>query len=322
VTRSYPADPADAALALFTQWLGAHYARSIAVESVAAEGSVARAAVLVGRKWRLEVTLLDTLSPGTTVPWEAARAALEQRLDAAGLPVALWVPRGAAFPSEEPGLSAIAAAVEDARPVEDGRFEAVRPVRLYLRRTSTTGSVITILGGLAPHWAQFTNRVPGSYQLNSLELFRLPASEEARTQLADRIVLAAGQPEADDSQEIPAEDCWTVNRLEGDRAFVLGSPHTDSDEQSASLRRTLRKLVREANALPGGEPAPQRALVILGAATYAEEEKISWALRGMDPAQYAAYGTIAVVADGLVRPILEPARGSLPWDAPLPGATA
>ncbi len=56
---------------------------------------------------------------------------------------------------------------------------------------------------------------------------------------------------------------------------------------------------------------------MLGAATYAEEEKLSLSLRGMDPTLYAAYDILAVVADGVIKTILQPRRQTLPWDAPL-----
>ena len=153
--------------------------------------------------------------------------------------------------------------------------------------------------------------------MQSADLYRLPASEEERDDLFDRIVLAAGQPEADESQAIAAIDCWTANDLGEGRSCVIGNPQLETDEQSASLRRTLRRLLRQAaGGLAEGSPAA-RALVVLGAATYAEEEKLSWALRGMDPTLYAGYDIIAVVADGVVKVLLEPERGTLPWDAPL-----
>jgi hypothetical protein len=55
----------------------------------------------------------------------------------------------------------------------------------------------------------------------------------------------------------------------------------------------------------------------MGATTYAEEEKLSWALRGMDPTLYSGYDILAVLADGMLKPLLEPARQTLPWDAPV-----
>lgn len=314
--RSYPADQAEAGLRLFLGWFGPHYARSASVEGAISDGTILTANVIVGRRWTLRTTVVNTFGPDATVPWEAARAAVERRLDAEGRALAIWVPRGAALPSEEPGLSQVVLALDEARKLDDGRLEFCRPVRLYLRRVGTTGSVVTVLGGLAAHWAQFTNRVPGTFQLSSHELFRLPASEEARAELFERIVVASQQPEVDETVVVPATDCWTANELGSGGACVLGTPAPENDEWSASLRRNLRRLVKAANE-NAAEAADGRALVVLGPATYAEDEKLSWALRGMDPSLYAGYDILGVIADGVVKPLLQPGRSVLPWDAPL-----
>lgn len=314
--RSYPSDPAIAGLTLFQRWFGGYYARSARVTEQHAEGGVLRARLSVGRQWEVAVSVLDTLASEATPAFEAARAAIERRLDAEGRSVVLWVPRGAPLPDSEPGLSQVALAVASAKAVADGRLEVRRPVHLYLRRTSRTGSVVTILGGLSGQWAQFTNRVPGSFQLHSGELFRLPGSTEEREELAERIVLAAGQPGVDETEIVAAEDCWTANDLEQGGSYVIGSAAPDSDEQSAALRRELRNLLRRA-AVSGGQEGAASALVVLGGATYAEEEKLSWALRGMDPSLFAGYDILTVVADGVVKPLLQPGRSTLPWDAPL-----
>lgn len=314
--RSYPADPAEAGLRLFLGWFGGHYARSVNVSEATSDGSVLTANVTVGRKWSLAVTVLNTLAADADMKWEAARAAVEQRLDAAGRSIALWAPRGAALPAQEPGLSQLAVAIEEADALEDGRLEVRRPVSIYLRRVGTTGSVVTALGGLAGHWAQFTNRVPGTFQLNSQEVLRLPASQEERDQLTEAIVLASQQPDVDETRVVPAVDAWTANDLGAGQSCVLGTPQPENDEWSASLRRNLRKLLKQADEKRQAD-ADARALVVLGASTYADEEKLSWALRGMDPTLYAGHEILTVVADGLVKTIMQPYRQTLPWDAPL-----
>ena len=317
--RVYPSDPGEAALLLFLEWFGHRYARSTRVTERSPEGEALRSARLqVGRRWEIACTLVNSVHGDADLPFEAARAAVEQRLDLEGLPYALWLPRGAGLPAGEPGLSQLALAAGEARPVDGDRLEVRTPVRLYLRRTSLDGSVVTVLGGLAPLWAQFTNRVAGSFQLNAQELHRLPEDEEERTALIERVVMAAGQPDVDDSVVLPADDVWTANRLPGDRAYVIGSPVAEGDEASAALRRSLRKLLREAQGL-GAAPADARALVILAAATELAGERVSLTLRGMNPTLYSGYDLIAVVADGQVRVVLEPRAGALPWDAPLPG---
>lgn len=314
--RTYPADPAEAGLRLFLRWFGGYYARSLRLESTDAEPGILRGTASVGRRWQLAFTLVDTLAADATVPFEAARAAVEQRLDGDGKSVALWLPRDATLPTDEPALSELVLAVDEATPTDDGRLEVRHEVPLYLRRTGTTGSVVTVLGGLSGHWAQFTNRVPGSYQLNSRKLHRLPKPEEERQQLAERIVMAAAQPEVDDTVVVTATDAWTANDLGDGGSAVLGTPAPENDDWSASLRRNLRQLLRQSRASETAR-ADATALIVLGAATYAGEEKLSWALRGMDPTLYSGYDLIAIVADGVVAPLLQPARGALPWDAPL-----
>ncbi len=314
--RTYPADPAEAGLRLFLSWFGGHYARSMAVSDASSDMSVLTAKVTVGRKWTLAVTVLNTLAADADLKWEAARAAIEQRLDASGRSIGLWAPRGAVLPAQEPGLSQLALSIEDAATIADGRLEVRRPVSIYLRRVGTTGSVVTALGGLAAHWAQFTNRVPGSYQLNTQEILRLPAAEAERSELVEAIVLASQQPDIDETRVMAAVDAWTANDLGSGQSCVLGTPQLENDEWSASLRRNLRRLLKQADE-KRSKDADARALVVLGASTYADEEKLSWALRGMDPTLYAGHEILAVIADGMVKTIMQPNRQTLPWDAPL-----
>jgi hypothetical protein len=314
--RTYPADPSEAGLRLFLSWFGSHYARSVTVASAQSDTSVLSARVSVGRRWSLAVTVLNTLAADADMKWEAARAAIEQRLDAGGRSIALWAPRGAVLPAQEPGLSQLAVAVEEAQSLEDGRLEVRRPVTVYLRRVGTTGSVVTALGGLAASWAQFTNRVPGTFQLNSQEILRLPASQDERDQLTEAIVLASQQPDVDETRIVPAVDAWTANDLGSGQSCVMGTPQPETDEWSASLRRNLRRLLKRADELREKE-ADARALVVLGASTYADDEKLSWALRGMDPTLHAGHEILAVVADGMVKTLMQPHRQTLPWDAPL-----
>ncbi len=315
--RSYPSEPAEAARALFLLWFGSHYARSTTAESEELDDGLLRCRVTVGRRWSVELFVVDTLTAASDLAFESARAAVERRLDEAELPVALWVPRGAALPTIEPGLSDLAAAIESATANDDGRAEIRRPVEVNLRRVGTSGSVVTVLGGLSSHWAQFTNKVPGSFQLQSAEIHRLPADEGERDMLMQRIVSAAGQPDIDEGRRIPAVDAWTANLGDFGRAYVLGVPGEEGDESAAALRRNLRILLKRAADVPPLDGTDARALLVLGAATYADDEKLSWSLKGMDPRLYASFDIMAVAADGVVKPLLQPARGSLPWDAPL-----
>ncbi len=316
--RPYPSRPGEAGLFLFAGWVGARYARAVSdPEPVYGGDELHVAALTIGRRWRLRTTLLDLAAAEAHPQFELRRAAVEQRLDARGEPICLWVPRGADLPADEPQLSLLLAALDDRQPVGDGREEARIPIRLYLRRTARSGSVVTVSGGLQDHWAQFTHRVPGTFQLNARELHRLSARPEWREELVERIVHAAAQPDVDEGLAIDAFDCWTVTPLpRASRSYVVAAPAPWDEETSAAQRRALRQLLRRALEVQDGE-ADARALLVFGVSTYAEEERLSWALRGLDPSLYASYDLVAVVTDGLVRPLLEPPRGTFPWDAPL-----
>jgi hypothetical protein len=312
----YPSDPGEAGLRLFLQWFGGYYARSTAIEAhEASESGVHRGVVNVGRRWRLAFSLLNTLAPDADLPFEAARAAVEQRLDGARQRVALWMPRGAHLPEGEPGLSQLLLQVAGTVDTEDGRKELRRPVSLYLRRQGTSGSVVTILGGLGGHWAQFTNRVPGTYYLNALELYRLPMSEELRDELTERIVLAAGQPEADDTQVIGG------GRMDGNAGGRRpGVRHRDARSRRTTTRHPAlrRNCARCAGSSPdaGWRSRPMRRADCAGRGDIRRRREADvGAARGMDPTLYAGYDLLVVIADGLVKPLLKPGRAVLPWDA-------
>ena len=123
------------------------------------------------------------------------------------------------------------------------------------------------------------------------------------------LVVASQQPDVDEGLSVRAVDADAVKT--DDRSVILGTPNADTDEQSALLRRNLRTLLA-AHAVPWVLDLHARALVVLGAATFSDEEKLSWALRGMDPTLYAGYDIVAVIADGVVKPLLLPARRALP----------
>ncbi len=320
--RDYPAELSIAALHIFLDWFGRTSARSTQIleKTLSENQDLLHANVQVGRRWDLNCTVIDTLSLESNLSYESARAAIESRLDSEELSIALWLPRAAPLPQGEPGLSELILAIRDAKQVgeDDLRLEIRRPVHIYLKRTGTTGSVVTVLGGLSSLWAQFTNRVPGSFQLESTALHRLPHSEDEREKLIEAIVNAAAQPDIDDGRTLPAIDAWTAIWLrEPVLATVIGSPRPTSDTQASLLRRNLRKLLISQKDKQYKAEVPS-ALIILGSALTVDEEKLSWVIKGMDPALYAGFSIIVVIVDGLVKPVIVPREGSLPWDVPLP----
>ena len=311
---TYPGDCPEAGLRLFRSWLGSRYARATKPIHWESDGAVGLGVLEIARRWTLQISVVNTLKPDTDPEWEAARGALEAQLDRRGLNLAVFVPRNAPIPGGEPGLSEFADAALSATPSSENRLEINRPVSLRLRRTAADGSVVTAIGGLSSQWARFTERVSGTFQLNSAALFRMPADEAKRDAMIEDIVASSSAAEVDAGVSVTAVDAWTAVPFEEGQSIVLGTPRPENDEWSASLRRNSRKLLRVAREqLEEGHTA--YALVILGAATYADEERLSWVLRGMDPSHYSGYGIVSVIADGMVKTILEPPAGSLPWEA-------
>ena len=73
------------------------------------------------------------------------------------------------------------------------------------------------------------------------------------------------------------------------------------------MRRNLRRM------LAGAEPLREakggaRALVVLGYYARIEQEGATVAMRGFEPSLYSGIDYITLVADGVVKPLIEPAR--------------
>jgi transcription termination factor NusB len=234
-----------------------------------------------------------------------------------GLPtwVALWVPAGANLPSDEPDVSEFAALVREAAikldPVE--RSYVSLPAKLYLRKNADTGGVVSVTGGLNPHWARFTERVRGSYDLDSTQLHRLPESEEHLEKLLDGVVEKTETLDAGQYAVIETIDAWTVQRLSGEPGVtIVGAPPAVAGEGGIAVRRNFRRI------LAGAEPLREAkvgapALVVLGYYARIEQEGATVAMRGFEPALYSGIDFVCLVADGVVKPLIQPPDGLLPW---------
>ncbi|HEY5625955.1 MAG TPA: hypothetical protein VIT93_05665, partial [Dehalococcoidia bacterium] len=232
----------DAALELFLHWLREGHGRGFAVKD---HGGVVTAS-------DGEFTL--AASVGSLVPfederWVAARERLESQI-AEGLParIALWLPPGAALPSEEPAASEFAELVRQTA-VKLGPQERAHvplPIQIGLRKSDSTGGVVSVTGGLNAHWATFTGRVEGTFDLGSRALHRLPESTEHLEQLIERIVEITGEMSDGDVREIETIDAWTVQRLSGDNGCtIFGLPQPATEDIGLAVRRNFRRLLRD-----------------------------------------------------------------------------
>lgn len=252
-----------------------------------------------------------SLLPAEDAKWDQRRSILES-LIAHDLParVALWCPAGAELPSEEPDVSEFAAIVRQAAlklgPHE--RSHVPLPARLFLRKNSDSGGVVSVTGGLNPHWARFTERVRGSYDLDSTQLHRLPESEEHLEALLDAVVERTKTLEVGQYATIDTIDAWTVQRLSGDGGVtIVGVPLAVAAEGGLAVRRNLRRILADTTVLRE-MPDPLWALVVLGYYPRMEMEGATVAMRGFEPSLYSGLDFVVLVADGVVKPLIEPAR--------------
>jgi len=300
----------DAALDLFLHWLREGQGRGFAVK--ASDGIVTAS----DGEFTLAVSV-GSLVPAEDDRWDAARERLESQI-ADGLParIALWVPPGAALPSEEPAASEFAEAVRQAA-VKLGPQERAHvplPIRIGLRKSDSTGGVVTATGGLNPHWATFTGRVEGTFDLDSRALHRLPESSEHLEQLIEQIVAVAAEMSDGEVREIETIDAWTVQRLSGDGGCtIVGLPRPVTDDIGLAVRRNFRRLLRDTVPALREADADVRALLVTGYYPRIEMEGATTAMRGYDPTSYSGVDFVCLVADGVVKPLIQAPENLLPW---------
>jgi len=289
---------------LFIHWLNHEYERNFAL----ANGDDSPAIAVAGDT-RMAIETRALLDASENERWNAARAGLEERL-AEQVPAAIvvWLPLGAKLPSEEPAASEFVDLVSKAAvklgPRERGYVRL--PIDLILRKNTEAGGVVSVTGGLNHYWARFTDLVRGTYDLDSSRLHRLPESDEHLETLIGAIAERAGQMEAGDVARIETSDAWTVQRVAGKGgATIVGVPHDLSDDFPLEVRRNLRRAVADSGPRLREADAELRAFVSLGYYGRIEQETVTTAMRGYDPSLYAGIDFVCLVADGVVKPLIQ-----------------
>ena len=227
------------------------------------------------------------------------KMALEQRLAEIGAdPLVLWTPPLAPLP-EDDADHLVSRLLEASAETEPGdRGELALPVQLGLRKTGAEGSYLSAQGGLAPHWARFTNQVRGQFQLDSHAVHRLPEDPDKVAQLIDFVVLVAnGIRTPGKTVTVAAQDMWTFARLPDLPASVIvaASPQVAPDD-GASVRKMLRAGIKTAGDRLASADAAFKILIFVGIFRSIKEEKAAVALRGMDPSVYTNFDFACLVA--------------------------
>lgn len=300
----------DTALSLFLYWIRETFGPGFQVRERGELNTASEGGNAITVAVRELVTFEDA-------GWERQRALLEE-LFADDLPArtALWVPAGADLPKDDPDLGEFLALVRKSAlklgPHE--RSYVPFPIELRLRKSQETGGVVSVTGGLNPHWAKFTERVRGSYDLDSTQLHRLPESEEHLEALLDAIVERTKELEVGQITTLQTIDAWTIQRLSGTSGVtIIGVPSSEATDLGLAVRRNFRRTLVDVAPKLRAASEPVRALVVIAPYARIEQEGATTALRGYDPALYTGIDFICLAADGVIKPLIQPVAGSVPW---------
>jgi len=293
---------ADIFLAWLNQRLSCAFAFDQSVSPLIAEDGDRRVAVFIYSLFEAE----------EETAWSRRLSAVGDQLrQRSAVPLTLWVPPSTDFPAGDRTdfVHRIAEAALTLEPGQRGQVEF--PVLLSLKKQSDDASYVHVLGGLAPYWARFTGRAYGQYVLDTTAIHRLPEPEQRTTDLVEWVALVANGLKPGASSEIRAEDAWTVSRpVRGDAVSIIGAAAERDPTDGTGVRKALRAALKESSGI-ATDAGAARALVLTGVFRRLDDENATIALRGADPALYSGFDVIALVADGLCKPLLGPAPNSL-----------
>lgn len=275
---------------------------------VAADGAH-RAGVFVAPLWERE----------EAAAWAERLRAMAERLSALDLPGAclLWVPPQADVPTDEPAASEFVARVEAAAKdlAPGARTEVPFPVTVKMAKTREEGGYASVIGGLSRWWTRITEKVNGTFMVDSSAVHRLTHDGAAREQLWDTIGRLSLAVEVGQAVDFQIDEAWTLQRLpaaEVERGVaLLGAPPTVDPTDGVLLRRMARRRLQAAGGALGALDVELRAVGLIGAYEYAEVETASGTIKAVDPALYSRFEVVSLLVDGEVRPVFLPR--ALPW---------
>ncbi len=314
--------PESAALSMVVAWMGNRFYRTFRASD---KNSPAFDAILTQRERRIGVTIGRLWDDGPGAPETPSGHAaenlafanlLESDLEQPGSYV-LWLPPGATIPTEEPARSDLRLLLSNGLGgLEPGDHREVRiPITLKLAKIEDDGAYISVTGGLSSEWTTMSEGIEGAFHLDSRVLHRLPSEEAELEIIFSRIRDRAALLNAEEVTDVHVHDYWLVTRLPDtapNGVVVVGGPPDADPRDGAPVRRSFRRHITRAVEQRGSGDCELSVLILVGALAHMEDELVTSALRGMNPANYGALDLIVLVADGAVRQVLQPR--SLPWE--------
>lgn len=267
---------------------------------------------------RLAVAIAPLWEPEADAAADEARQFMEDRLDAGSVrgPYLLWAPPHAAVPAAEPEASDFVRRVQQAAApmLEGARGEVELPVPVQLAKTREEGGYASVIGGLSRWWTLITERVDGTFHVNSAKMRRAPQSAQARERLFAQIGEISRSLDVGEAVEFETAEAWTLQRLReeplGERGFAIAqAPPRIDPSDGALMRRLVRRRLREAAEALDAVEADLKGAGLIAIYDYAENENVGSFVKSLDPALFARLPLLATIVDGDVRPIFMP-RGT------------
>ena len=251
--------------------------------------------------------------------WEERLRSMEERLSAggAGGPLLLWVPPRAGLPQEEPAASDFVQRVGEAAAslAPGGRTEVTFPVTVKMGKTREEGGYASVVGALSRWWTRITEKVNGTYHVDSSAVHRLTHDGEVRERLWDTIGRLSLSIEVGQVADFEVEEAWTLQRLpesEREAGFSLvGAPPSADPTEGILVRRMARRRLKAANEALDALDVELRVVGLVGIYEYAELEAAGAMVKALDPSLFNRFQVVCVLVDGEVRPTFLPR--SLPW---------
>ena len=230
---------------------------------------------------------------------EDARLAMQERLDAGNVrgPYLVWVPPRAAIPAEEPGASDFVMRAQMAgAPMQPGsRNEIDLPVKVQLAKTREEGGYASVIGGLSRFWTAITERVNGTFHVNSLQLRRRRRTRRHAPRSSTRsATFPQPQPRrcrrvrllrSVDAAAAPTEPL-------GERGFAIAqAPPKIDPSDGALMRRIVRKRLKAVNEALAAVDADVKGVGLLAIYEYAEYENVGSFVKSLDPGLFAGLQT-------------------------------
>ncbi len=301
------------AAALLIDWFSGKTGRDYALASC--DGGAPPVYRAESAEGTLAIAVAKLYEPESDAAAEDARQFMQEHLSA-GLvrgPHALWVPPKASVPADEPEAADFSQRVQQtAAPLQaGGRAEVELPVSVQMAKMRDEGGYASVIGGLSRWWTLITERVNGTFHVNSSKLRRAPQSAALREKLFDHIGELSKGLNTGDAIEFDTFEAWTVQRLAreplGETGFAIAQAPPKIDPADGTLmRRIVRKRLKDANAALDGVEADVKGVGLIAIYEYAEHENVGSFVKSLSPALFAQLGLIAAVVDGEVRPIFMP----------------